>query len=100
MKKLCLMSVLALFFTIVLSIPLGVRSAARKSGLFDKTVYIFGIICMSLPNYWIGYLLLIAYTYFSIHVYFHVTHFPYHCGHCGKPLRHKGICPHCGAMND
>ena len=56
------MSVLALFFTIVLSIPLGVISAARKSGLFDKTVYIFGIICMSLPNYWIGYLLLIVFA--------------------------------------
>ena len=56
------MSVLALLFSIILSIPLGVISSARKSGLFDKTVYLFGIICMSVPNYWIGYLLLIAFA--------------------------------------
>ncbi|MCR5110579.1 MAG: ABC transporter permease [Ruminococcus sp.] len=56
------MSLLAIFFTIILSIPLGVISAARKNGLFDKTIYLFGIICMSVPNYWIGYLLLIAFA--------------------------------------
>ena len=83
--------------------------AVRRLPTADAFLYLIGLVAVCAVNYvvfsittlyYIGYLLLIAYTYFSIHVYFHVTHFPYHCGHCGKPLRHKGICPHCGAMND
>lgn len=56
------MAVLALLFSILISIPLGVLSAKRKGGLWDQTVYVFGIICMSLPNYWIGFMLLLAFA--------------------------------------
>lgn len=28
------------------------------------------------------------------------AHYRYVCGHCGAPLRAKGICPQCGAMNE
>ena len=48
------MASLALLFAAIFSIPLGVLSASKKGGLFDKTVYLFGIVSMSLPNYWIG----------------------------------------------
>ena len=49
-----IMAAMALLFATLLSIPLGVLSASRKGGLADRSIYLFGIICMSLPNYWIG----------------------------------------------
>ena len=54
------MAAMALLFATLLSIPLGVLSASRKGGLADRSIYLFGIICMSLPNYWIGFLLAFA----------------------------------------
>ena len=56
------LAALALLFTALLSIPLGVLSAARKGGAADKTIYLFGIICMSVPNYWIGFMLMLVFA--------------------------------------
>lgn len=56
------MAALALLFATLISIPLGILSASRKGGLADKSIYLFGIICMSLPNYWIGHMLLLAFA--------------------------------------
>ena len=56
------MASLALLFAAIFSIPLGVLSASKKGGLFDKTVYLFGMVSMSLPNYWIGFMLLLAFS--------------------------------------
>ena len=83
--------------------------AVRRLPTADALLYLIGLVAVCAVNYvvfsittlyYIGYLLLVAYIYFALHVYFHVTHFPYHCGHCGTPLRHKGECPHCGAVNE
>ena len=62
MKPTLAMAALALLFTAVLTVPLAVLSASRKGGLADKTVYLFGIVCMSVPNYWIGFILLLAFA--------------------------------------
>lgn len=62
MKPTLKLAAMALLFTALLSIPLGVLSAARKGGFADKTVYLFGIVCMSVPNYWIGFMLMIAFA--------------------------------------
>ena len=56
------MASLALLFAAIFSIPLGVLSASKKGGLFDKTIYLFGIVSMSLPYYWIGFMLLLAFS--------------------------------------
>lgn len=50
--------------------------------------------------YYIGYPLLIAYCWFAVKRY--MTHFSqrYICGNCGKRIKQKGVCPHCGAIND
>ena len=56
------LAAMALLFTALLSIPLGVLSAARKGGLADKCIYLFGIVCMSVPNYWIGFMLMIVFA--------------------------------------
>lgn len=65
MRPTLILAVMSLLFTIVLSITLGVLSASRKGGFADKTVYLFGIVCMSVPNYWIGFMLMIV---FAVHI--------------------------------
>ncbi|MBQ5989688.1 MAG: ABC transporter permease [Oscillospiraceae bacterium] len=62
MKPTLKLAAAALLFTSLFSIPLGVLSAARKGGFSDKTIYLFGIVCMSVPNYWIGFMLMIAFA--------------------------------------
>ena len=62
LKPTVTMAFISLLFTALLSIPLGVLSASRKGGFADKTIYLFGIVCMSVPNYWIGFMLMIAFA--------------------------------------
>ena len=61
-KAMVKLAAMALLFTALLSIPLGVLSAARKGGFADKSIYLFGIVCMSVPNYWIGFMLMLAFA--------------------------------------
>ena len=62
LKPTVTLALLSLLFTVLLSIPLGVLSASRKGGFADKTIYLFGIVCMSVPNYWIGFMLMLAFA--------------------------------------
>ena len=50
--------------------------------------------------YYVGYLLLIIYVCFALWRYFRYARCPYTCGRCGKKMREKGRCPHCGATNE
>ena len=50
--------------------------------------------------YYIGYPLLILYAYLAIRQYVHKSRAAYFCGRCGEKLSHKGVCPHCGAINE
>ncbi len=52
-----------------------------------------------LTLYYVGYLLLIAYVAFAFLRYYRTAHSSYVCGKCGRPLRSKGRCEHCGAEN-
>jgi len=49
--------------------------------------------------YYIGYPLLICYIAAAIAVYHRHSRPQYVCGRCGSPLKSKGRCPVCGAMN-
>ena len=49
--------------------------------------------------YYIGYPLLLAYFVFALWRFYRYARARYQCGHCGRALREKGICPHCGARN-
>ena len=81
----------------------------RQPDLGDNLQYLasLGGMCMVLyliftlttPIY-IGYPMLIAYWAFAIRQY--IIHQPSHliCGVCGKSIPSKGVCPHCGAMNE
>lgn len=50
--------------------------------------------------YYIGYLLLAAYVAFAFRQYFRHSRARFTCGNCGAPMRQKGRCPVCGAMNE
>ncbi len=50
--------------------------------------------------YYVGYVLLLAYVGFAFWRYFTYTKSDYLCGNCGKQIRKKGRCPHCGAVNE
>ena len=49
--------------------------------------------------YYVGYVLLAAYTWVIVKIYLHRHAGRFVCGKCGHKLRRKGRCPHCGAMN-
>ncbi len=49
--------------------------------------------------YYLGYILLVFYFYYAIRQYLLHSRAHYVCGKCGAKLHEKGICPHCGAMN-
>lgn len=49
--------------------------------------------------YYVGYPLLIAYIVFACYRHWR-NRTVFICGNCGRPIKHKGRCPYCGAIND
>lgn len=49
---------------------------------------------------YVCYVCLAAYTVWCIRKLIHSDAYPYACGACGAKMRKKGICPHCGALNE
>lgn len=50
--------------------------------------------------YYVGYVLLLAYIWFALRMYFRHNRNVYICGNCGARLHRKGRCPYCGTMNE
>lgn len=53
---------LSMLFTALLTVPLSVVSAARKNGIFDQATRVGTIVGLSLPNFWIGFMLLVLFA--------------------------------------
>lgn len=51
---------LALFFSIILGVPLGVISAVRQNSTIDYLLRIISLSGLSLPSFWLGLLILMA----------------------------------------
>ena len=49
---------------------------------------------------YLGYLLLPILIAYLIYYYFKYIRCTMTCGHCGRKIREKGICKHCGAINE
>lgn len=49
--------------------------------------------------YYVGYVLLVMYIVFAVRQFIRHSFTHYQCGKCGKLLKRKGCCPHCGTMN-
>ena len=56
------LSVTALLVELLTAIPLGVLAAYRKDGLYDRLVIALSSFFQSLPNYWIGILLILFFS--------------------------------------
>lgn len=50
---------LAMLLTIVTAIPLGILAAIRRNTLFDHTTMIFSTLGVSIPIFWLGFILII-----------------------------------------
>lgn len=50
--------------------------------------------------YYVGFLLVAAIFVLAWQYLSSIYSETYVCGHCGKRLQHKGICPHCGYYNE
>ena len=51
---------LALFFSVILGVPLGVISAVRQNSTIDYLLRIISLSGLSLPSFWLGLLILMA----------------------------------------
>ncbi len=57
------LTLFAFFFLVVLGIPLGIVSALKKDTWIDALVRVWAMIGVSVPIFWIGYLLIYAFFY-------------------------------------
>lgn len=51
----------ALIFTLIVSVPLGIWSARYKNGWPDQAVRGLAFVGVSMPNFWLGFLLIMAF---------------------------------------
>ena len=59
------LTVASLLVSLVIAIPLGVLSATRRNGLLDTGARLASLVGLSLPNFWLGILLV---ALFSVHL--------------------------------
>ncbi|WP_405094558.1 nickel ABC transporter permease [Micromonospora sp. NBC_01412] len=57
-----LLAVSALLVSILISIPLGVLSATKRNGLLDASTRVVSLIGLSVPNFWLGILLVYVFS--------------------------------------
>ena len=67
-------------------------------GLVSCCIFIY--VFFTYVNVYIAYVCLVAYAAGCIRWLCKPERYPYVCGACGAKLRTKGICPHCGALNE
>lgn len=57
-----LLSLAAMFFAILIGIPLGVISATRQYSAFDTVSMVAALIGVSMPNFWLGLMLILIFA--------------------------------------
>ena len=53
----------AVLLSILIGVPLGVAVASAKGGLLERIVFFYGMLAGSLPDFWIGLLLILVFFY-------------------------------------
>lgn len=56
------LAVVALVFTLLLAIPLGLVAAAHRDTLWDQGAMTFSLLGVSIPNFWMGPLLILVFA--------------------------------------
>ena len=86
----------------------AVDDIRRNLSLSESVLYSLGLMGVCAINYvvfsistlyYIGYPLLVLYAIFAVRQYLRKSHSVYACGHCGKKMPQKGVCPRCGYLN-
>ena len=57
------LAVLALVFSVLFGVPLGVLSAVRQNTTFDYVLRVVSLTGLSLPSFWLGLLILMAFVH-------------------------------------
>ena len=57
------LAVLALFFSVLFGLPLGVISAVKQDTALDYTIRVISLSGLSLPSFWLGLLILMFFVY-------------------------------------
>lgn len=68
-------------------------------GLMSCCIFCYFFFILTTHIY-IGYLFLICFIWVYIQKMRSNTKYKYRCGHCGQKIHERGICPHCGALNE
>lgn len=56
------LTITAIFLSVLISIPIGVISATRQYSIFDNVGMIIALIGISMPSFWTGLILIIAFS--------------------------------------
>lgn len=56
------LSLLAVLIAVAVGIPLGIFAAVRRGGVLDSISSVFGLVGLSIPNFWLGLLLILGLT--------------------------------------
>lgn len=104
---------LSAFLSLVWLMPIlgfaTVDDVRRHLSIRDTILYLGGLAAVCMVDYiiftittlyYIGYVILVAYVFFSIWSFNKYRRLVYICGKCGKAMHDKGHCPHCGALNE
>ena len=59
------LAALALFFSIIIGVPLGVVSAVRQDTTLDYVLRVVSLSGLSLPSFWLGLLILMAFVHWT-----------------------------------
>lgn len=96
-------------WAIIIMLIAVIEEVLKRLPLLNAALYLFALAAVCAVDYivfsittlyYIGYPLLIAYIFVAIHRYYTVSSTPYECGRCNKKIHSKGLCPHCGALNE
>lgn len=68
-------------------------------GLMSCSIFLYLFFTFTTYCY-IGYPCLLAYTLWSFNRIKYTSRYKFSCGNCGAKMKTKGVCPHCGAINE
>ncbi|MCG8538479.1 MAG: ABC transporter permease [Clostridia bacterium] len=53
---------MAFFWIVVITLPISILSAVKQNGVFDHVARVITIFGISMPNFWLGFIMLIAFA--------------------------------------
>ncbi|MBZ9935629.1 ABC transporter permease [Mesorhizobium sp. BR1-1-16] len=56
------LTLLSLLLALIVAVPLGVRAAVHPNGIADKAASVLGLIGISIPDFWLGILLVLVFS--------------------------------------